>query len=103
MNAQLMRARLSLEQTTEISEELIKIPWKSLKHRDDVLLALAAEPAGNGPTMSSCRRKVQDCTAIVHYFTEQQWEFLLNASSVPSMKLKVALEHAQWGCAVPRR
>ena len=89
-----MLASLSLEQTTELSEELSKIHWQSLQHRDDVLLALSAGPAGSGPTVSSTRRKLQDVTAIVNYFTEQQWEFLLSTSSVPSMKLKVVLEHA---------
>ena len=49
VKGQLMLPSLSLEQTTEISEELSKIPWQPPQHRDDVLLALSAGPAGGGP------------------------------------------------------
>ena len=86
----LLQASLSLEQTAQVAEELSKIPWQRPSHRDEVLAALTAGPAGVAET--SARRKLQDYTAVVNYFTDKQWELLLGTSG-PSHKLQMILNH----------
>jgi len=93
MKGQVLQASLSLEQTTEAVEELGKIPWQCSQHGDEVLAAFSAGLAGADPAGYTSRRKLQDYTAIVNYFTDAQWEFL-QGSSVPSQKLAVVLQHA---------
>ena len=86
----LLKASLSLEQTAQVAEELSKIPWQCPSHRDEVLAALTAGPADVAET--SIRRKLQDYSAVVNYFTDKQWELLLG-TSVPSHKLQMILNH----------
>ena len=90
LKSSLLQTSLSLEQTAQVAEELAKIPWQCNQHREEVLAALTAGPAAVADT--SDRRKMQDYSAVVNYFTEKQWEFFLG-SSVPSQKLSVLIRH----------
>ena len=95
----LLQTSLSLEHITAMLESIVAVPWQSDQHRDDVLAALAAGPAGAiaakpSATVASCRRPMQDFGSIVNYYTEGQWDIMLVDATIPSQKLRVVLEHA---------
>ena len=95
----LLQTSLSLEHITAMLESIVAVPWQSDQHRDDVLAALAAGPAGAiaakpSATVASCRRPMQDFGSIVNYYTEGQWDIMLGDATIPSQKLRVVLEHA---------
>ena len=93
LKGQLLQTSLTLERTTDVVEELGRIPWQCSAHRDEVLVALSSGPSASQPASAAARRKLQDYTAIVNYFTDAQWDHLLDNSAVPSQKLRSVLEH----------
>ena len=74
VKGQLMLASSSLGQTTEISEELSKIPWQPPQHRAVVLQTLAASPALIGPAAYSC--STQTCRRPLLILSERNMMML---------------------------
>ena len=92
---ELLGAKLSLQDVSELAQHVVAVPWSSSEHRDVVLKA-ASSCAAQGPSSvstSQSRRPMQDFCAIVDYYSEEQWAVLLSQAS-SAQKAGVLLQQA---------
>ena len=86
---------LSMQDASDVSKAMQGIPWpEDSSYLQDLLLITASKTLESGMCSSVVRCKLQNYTALAHYFTSQQWNLLSDSRSGSNHKLELFVQHA---------
>ena len=82
--AQLQREQLTAEQTADLSENVVEVPWRC-NHREMIITALQSSVSNPTPSRpQASRRKEQDFVTFIDFLNKMTWDIQLdqNVSSL---------------------